>query len=238
MHRNALLHAAIENNIGWCSVVCSSHGSNEHDLERLWLNRSRAPRYYPNIITRVPRAQRDVDACVEELRQAGIPGNWGIKDSFDDVDLSRAGFAAAIAGQWWASPASPARLTLERGWRSVDNDQALVIWEEAWGGDRRERIFTNTLLASGLVRFWALHRQGAVVAGFISYLSETALGLSNWFSKLPVSALELDIVGLARAEWPHMPVVLWATEDDMLLSRAGLEAVGPLRVWISERGSP
>jgi hypothetical protein len=234
MQRQALLRAAIENNIDWCSTVCSAHGCDERELEWVWMNLAPSPRYYPNIITKRPRSNEEVALRVGELRRAGLRGNWGIKDSFGDLDLSEAGFTSVLAGRWWGCPHQPPRAPATLGWQAVAGGQSLMLWEEAWGGDPQARIFKDSLLNSGSVTFWALHRDGGVEAGCISSVSKTSAGLSNWFSRSGKSALDLGIVEAIREKHRNLPLVLWACNEDDLLVAAGLDPLGPLQVWINQ----
>lgn len=76
-----LLRVAIEDNIAWCSAVCSAHGSNETSSPIAWTNLATSPRYYPNIITRERSAHHAISALADKVRKANPSLRWGIKVS-------------------------------------------------------------------------------------------------------------------------------------------------------------
>ncbi|WP_448953239.1 hypothetical protein [Labrys neptuniae] len=227
-----LLRAAIENNIAWCGAVCASHSYHEHLSDAVWANLQASPRFYPNIITRRPKAQDEVADLIAVLRQAGLPDGWGIKDSFADLDLTDAGFDMVIAGQWWATSAALPRVTEVPAWQAVGHVHELEGWEAAWGGNPGKRIFKDGLLEDPRVTFWQLPRDGEIAAGFIAFRSEEAIGLSNWFSRLDRSLLALGTAEQVRDPALQRPVVLWDDEAGQELAEAGFVAAGPMRVWL------
>lgn len=229
-----LLAAAIDNNQRWCSTVCAAHGGEIRHFERLWLNRKPSPRYYPNLITRAPASRTAVTDAIRMLRNCDLASGWGIKDSFCDLDLHDQGFRLAVTGTWFGGVPDLATPTTDEVWTVVDSAPVLRQWQEAWDKEC-PAIFPETLLSDQRIRFWILHRQGRVAAGGISSQSETAIGLSKWFSTLERPALRTGLVEAIHRHYPHMPIVGWTAGEN--LDRPGFAPLGPMRVWIDMAGS-
>jgi hypothetical protein len=222
---DTLLLASIEDNIGWSSTVCASHQCEERNSASTWANFAPSPPFYPNIITRRRNSQAEVCRLVKDVRQNGMMGAWGIKDSFGDLDLANQGFDLAIEGQWFGGEPTTGQ-KIRHDWETAHGPEELSLWEEAWGGKSDRRIFKDTLLADHRIRFWMLREAGDIIAGLISFSSGPAIGLSNWFSKQDGTVFDLGVPSiLAR------PIVCWAPTTDP--TPTGLSPLGPLRVWIS-----
>jgi hypothetical protein len=106
MGTHDLLRVAIEDNIAWCSSVCSAHGSHEESSPIAWANLATSPRYYPNIITRERSAQRDVSVLADKVREANPSLRWGIKDSFGDLTLPAQNFERVLTGNLYGGTVS------------------------------------------------------------------------------------------------------------------------------------
>lgn len=91
MHYGRLAQA-VHNNALWCDTICSAHGSPGEFLDGMWINRRETPRFYPNAVT----LSRDRSAAqleyIHDLVEAGVPGEWAVKDSFCALDLAPFGF--------------------------------------------------------------------------------------------------------------------------------------------------
>jgi hypothetical protein len=225
-----LLSLAVEDNIAWCSAVCSAHGSNEATSSRAWVNFNPSPQYYPNLITREPGSGSDVAGLVDELRRLGQPKGWGIKDSFCDLALSDQGFEIVLEGDWYGSAPPDNRPPAAEGWARAVSSEDLLDWEMAWGGDRDRRIFKDALLSDRRIEFWFRQSAGSM-AGFICFNSGSSIGLSNWFSADNQSLGEMGAPQVAWSRFPDLPLVMWST-DDPSRGSGGLHRLGPLRVWL------
>lgn len=233
-----LLRTAVENNIAWCHAVCASHRYRGHVSEAVWVNLLASPPFYPNIVTRRPNAQEEVGDLVSVLLQSGLPDGWGIKDSFSDLDLSGLGFDAAIAGQWWGSLAAPPRSAVEQEWEAIGTARDLDRWQRAWAGGQPMSIFNTTLLDDERLTFWGLPRDGEIAAGFVTFLSEGGIGLSNWFSELDATPFELGMVARAHECSGQLPVIWWDDEAGDTPASAGLLVLGSMRVWLHRPTRP
>jgi len=231
MDRGALRQAAIGDNIGWCSAVCAAHGSNEIDNPYAWVNRAPSPRFYPNVITRLPKAQAAVTKIVHALRQRPEAGEWSIKDSFRDLDLASLGFAPVIEAQWYGGHPMWRGSTKERPWECINTLRDLARWAGAWGEGVASHPFKDTLLADERIRFWRFCRGGQIAAGGISYASGSAIGLSNWFSGGDETVFTLGLTDAIADAYPGLPIVFWSAEREAGLEELGLKPLGGLRVW-------
>ena len=234
MAENALLLAAIEDNVSWCSAMCTSHHSDERITARVWANLVPSPLYYPNLITRLPHSQPDIAGYLEKIRENCAPETWAIKDSFRDLDLSGFGFEPVIEGQWFGLDPAPRGRRGEHLWQAVRTAEELSHWETAWNADGDRRLFKDVLLADMRVRFWMLRHDGEIVAGCISFASETAIGLSNWFSRRPESVFELGLLGPITDQVWGKPIVFWTDEPAASFAGFGFKPLGPLRVWMTQ----
>jgi hypothetical protein len=204
-----LLAAAVEDNVGWCGAVVAAHGGAPVATSAIWLNPTRSPRFYPNLITRRRGARAEVDGAIARLRDALAPG-WGIKDSFADLDLSE-DLKPAIRADWYGVRPHAARLP--PGWRRVGDAAGLAAWETAWGEGAASRTFPEQLLGRSDIAFWCRGADGAITAGFVAHVTACAVGLSNWFAVDTEAALA-DAVDVAAASWPDRP-------DRVLVVRPG-----------------
>jgi hypothetical protein len=234
MPEDALLLAAIEDNIAWCSSICASHHSEERNLESAWVNLAPSPPFYPNIITRRPNAEADVVRLVNDIRQNGASGAWGIKDSFHDLDLAGLGFSPVIEGQWFGVEPAVQSGRCERDWDIVRNPEELSLWEKAWDNVAQVHIFKDALLEDARIRFWVLRHDTEISAGCISFSSGSVTGLSNWFSRSGVTVFDLGILHPVAEIACREPIVFWASEDDAAFQKEGFKPLGALRVWTTE----
>ncbi|TAY79726.1 hypothetical protein [Rhizobium ruizarguesonis] len=224
-----LLHIAVEDNIAWCSRVCSAHGSNETRSSRAWANLAISPPFYPNIITREKGVQNEVVELAHKVREANQPQKWGIKDSFGDLTLSEEGFERVLAGHWYGGTVSSGG---SADWKTVTSPAELLLWERAWGSSD-DTIFPSTLLEDHRITFWFKGELGAIESGFISFDTGFSLGLSNWFSLKGHSFAQMGVLKAAGSASQGLPIVCWST-DDLSGDEMGLAKLGPLQVWISQ----
>jgi len=101
-----LLHIAVEDNIAWCSRVCSAHGSNEARSSGALANLAVSPPCYPNIITGKEGVQNEVAELAHKVPEANQSRKWGIKDSFGDLTLAEQGFERKLTRHWYGGTVS------------------------------------------------------------------------------------------------------------------------------------
>lgn len=224
-----LLHIAVEDNVAWCSCICSAHGSNETASARAWANFGISPPFYPNIITRKKGAQQEVDGLIRKVHESNRSRRWGIKDSFAELTLTEQGFDRVLAGHWYGGTVSGSRTAC---WQKISSLAELRLWEHAWG-PQDETIFPGALLDDSRIGFWFKGAPNAIEAGFISFDSGFSLGLSNWFSRGNQSFGQMEILQAAGSVSRGLPIVCWST-DDLAADDGGLSELGPLQVWISQ----
>jgi hypothetical protein len=223
-----LRQIAVEDNIAWCSRVCSAHGSNERSSSSAWVNYARSPPFYPNLITRKQSVQDEVARQIGKIRAAVPTGKWGIKDSFADLAISELGFEQICAGHWYGGVVSNGSFT---DWRAITSAAELNRWEKAWASS--DAIFPSTLLADHKITFWSKGEAGAIEAGFISFSTASSLGISNWFSLTGASFAEMGVLQAAQSVSQGRPIVCWST-DELASEDVGLAKLGPLQVWVSQ----
>lgn len=224
-----LLRIAVEDNIAWCSRVCSAHGSNETRSSGAWANLVISPPFYPNIITREKAVQNEVAVLARKVREANRSRNWGIKDSFGDLNLTDQGFERILAGHWYGGSDSGDGSI---GWKTVSTPAGLHLWERAWGSPE-DTIFPSTLLDDHKIKFWFKGGLGTIESGFISFDTGFSLGVSNWFSLKSHSFAQMGVLKVAGSASQGRPIVCWST-DDLSGEETGLAKLGPLQVWISQ----
>ena len=226
-----LLRLAVEDNIGWCGVMCRAHGSDESSSSALWANLEASPPYYPNIITRQAGAQADVDALIQGAETLRLTTGWGVKDSFCDLALSDHGFTGVVSAEWYGGIVEPGKIRSD--WKMIESPEQLRCWETAWGGGE-ERLFLDCLLSDRRIRFWFQGEAGSIEAGFISFESGATIGISNWFSLDQKPIAQIGGLQAACSVSPERPLVCWSSDDSM--NGSGLSRLGPLKVWIKTAG--
>ncbi|EJK78333.1 hypothetical protein [Rhizobium sp. AP16] len=224
-----LLRITVEDNIAWCSRVCSAHGSNETRSSGAWANLAVSPPFYPNIITREKGVQNEVAELAHKVREANQSRKWGVKDSFGDLTLTEQGFERKLAGHWYGGTVLNSE---SAGWKTVTSPAELHLWERAWGASDGT-IFPSTLLEDHRTNFWFRGELGAIESGFISFDTGFSLGLSNWFSLKSQSFAQMEVLKAAGSASQGLPIVCWST-DDLSGEEMGLAELGPLQVWISQ----
>jgi hypothetical protein len=222
-----LLRLAIEDNIAWCSAVCTAHGSNEIASSGTWANLSTSPPFYPNIITRQAGVQGEVEKLTNGVEILNRSKGWGIKDSFCDLALSDKGFERVLSGNWYGGTVTVSDVPTD--WRVIGSSERLCSWEKAWGGGK-ERIFPDELLSDQRISFWFKGEADIVEAGFISFDSGSSVGISNWFSQDKHSLAQMGALQAANSVSHKQPIVCWSSDE--ILQETGLSRLGPVQVWI------
>src|SRR2546430_11675057 len=123
---------AARHNAVWCETVCRAHGTPGEFHDALWLNRHPVPRFYPNVVTLSTQDGTAAQlAHIRALVAAGLPGSWGVKDSFCSLDLATLDFKTLFVATWlWRCPAQllPHPAASPPHWTSLDRAPALAKW--------------------------------------------------------------------------------------------------------------
>ncbi|MCC5661975.1 hypothetical protein LC608_34585 [Nostoc sp. XA010] len=167
------------NNAVWCDTICRVHGLSGEFKDVLWLNRHETPRFYPNVVTLV-RAEASAIQLqwIQNLLEAGISGNWGVKDSFCTLNLVQEGFAVLFEAQWLyrsaSLPKADKRIADVR-WLKIDKAPALMEWETAWAGhsanevcEKQPQIFMPSVLVNENIAVLAAYKSHRIIAGAIA----------------------------------------------------------------------
>jgi hypothetical protein len=240
---------AARNNAVWCDTVCRTHGKPGDFLEGIWINRRETPRFYPNAVTLSEAVGTAVQLeRIRDLVDVGIPGTWGIKDSFSALDLAPLGVEVLFEATWIYRPASLPRpgddITQVR-WASVGGASELARWEAAWRGapanegtTKQAPIFLPSLLMDSNVVVLAAYRKHRIVAGAIANRTGDVAGLSNLF--VPQRHPEPFRAGCVAAvidAFPGLPIVGYDRGRELAAAQAlGFELLGPVRIWARVSG--
>jgi len=242
------------NNAAWCDAVCGAHGGECEWGDGWWRNRRPSPPYYPNLVTLRPGPAEAQVAAVRELLRAGLPGEFGVKDSFGALDLSPLGFRVLFEAAWLGRLVGGAEAP-EASVRRVTTEAELAAWEAGWqGGVAGPRLFLPKLLEDPEIAFLGVWDGGRVVAGLAANRSregfqrrttddrrpttddrrgEAVIGVSNIF--LPAENGErwrARLLRAAEAVFPGLPLVGYEHGADLRAMQAlGFESLGGLRVW-------
>lgn len=242
------LEQAAHNNAVWCDTVCRVHGTPGEFHNALWLNRHPVPRFYPNMVTLSTQEGTAVQlAHIDDLVATGLPGRWGVKDSFCSLDLAARGFQSLFEATWlWRAPLQslPNRAAAsDLHWTWIRSEPELAKWETAWSGSpannpctQQPRLFLPALLAHPEIVFIAAYQDQEVVAGAIAHQTDDVVGLSNIFVPPydPV-ACWVDCVVMAQERFPEVPMVCYEHDPELAIAQeSGFEMLHPLNIWIQE----
>ncbi len=234
---------AARNNAVWCDTVCRAHGIPGEFHDAVWLNRHPVPRFYPNIVTLSQRGSAAQLSQIRALVAADLPGGWGIKDSFDSLDLTPLGFQSAFEATWlWRAPSQPphTREASDIRWTYIQAEPELARWEAAWTGDLannsstpQPHLFLPVLLANPDILFIAAYQNEKLVAGAIANRTDDVVGLSNVFA--PPDDPQMFWTGCVaqiQERFPNLPIVGYERSPQLIIAQEiGFEKLQPLKVW-------
>lgn len=214
---------AVLNNILWCGIVCNLHGLTQASSEHVWGLLSKAPEFYPDIITSSRHATSE-----EIMDFIGKREVFSIKDSFANLDMVPFGFEILFEAKWiYHAPVTDVGFVQEE-WSVVTKEKDLTRWALANG---LQKVIKSDLLTHKDVKIY-MHEKNGELSGFITNLSANAVGISNVFSNSQKNVWS-DIVKIVSTYCPGIPMVGYESGDSLtsaLLSE--WTSLGPLRVWI------
>ncbi|WP_199614586.1 hypothetical protein [Paenibacillus alkalitolerans] len=222
---NSLIDIAVSNNISWCGIVCDSHGIAQTSNKRMWGVLSKAPDFYPDIIT----SSRQVTN--EDIREFfGDRSISGIKDSFANLDLTALGFQVLFEAEWIFHPPFLNVEPVDTLWCIITTEEQYSIWSAASG---LEHVIKPDLLKRDDVKIFMREKDGAV-SGFIASLGANAVGVSNVYSvENGTEQLWPEIAKIVSTVFPDLPLVGYEHGDFLEAAlTSGWTSIGPLRVWL------
>lgn len=213
------------NNIAWCQIVCNTHGIVGVSKENIWGLHSKAPKFYPELIT------SNKCATIEEVKSFIEDGKVSsIKDSYANLDLALLGFDVLFEAEWLVHAPVLDFDPIQTNWRVVDTEKDLKKWTAV---SELENIIKSELLKEHNVKIYICETEDGTL-GFIANLSTGVVGISNVF---PIGYEEeklwKEIPKIISKEFPKRSLVGYEHGSSLRVAKlSGWKAIGPLRVWI------
>ncbi|MBA3943770.1 MAG: hypothetical protein H0X37_04325 [Herpetosiphonaceae bacterium] len=214
-------------------------------MDSIWINQHVTPPFYPNADTLANAEAADAQlAQIRTLLDAGIPGEWAVKDSFRSLDLVPLGFRPLFDATWIARPGTATQPNADISgirWSKVSSATELAGWEAAWRGEPANTtdtlpIFLPELLEYEAVAIIAAYEKGRIVAGAIANHTSEVVGLSNVFVPAEDDArFRAGCVCVVMDLFPARTIVGYEAGSDLTAFQAlGFEELGPLRIWVRD----
>ncbi|KAB2333352.1 hypothetical protein F7731_15985 [Cytobacillus depressus] len=222
---NIQVDQAVLNNIAWCRIVCDTHGISGISKENLWGLLSKAPTFYPEIIT----ASKNV--TIEELKYFIENGEVSsIKDSYANHDMARFGFNILFEAEWIYHASVSELEPIQTNWRVITTEKDLAQWTIT---SELECVIKPDLLKLKNVKIFILEKNDGIY-GFIANLNANVVGISNVFSVGNENkSLWRDIPKIVSNEFPGLSMVGYEHSSKLTATHSsGWISTGPLRVWI------
>lgn len=164
-------------------------------------------------------ARAEQRSTIDILRQSHLPGRWAVKDSFNALDLSRAGFDVLQEASWI------------RCVMPVDGPSSDIDWQRETGG-KAKLPFGDPNFAMFTGR-----RGFGVVAGGMLYCAEGVVGMFNVVAEAADAvAVWRSLILLASRTFPRLPLVGYESGNELAAALdAGFEIGDPLRIWVRAR---
>lgn len=232
---DARARMAARNNADLYEAVFEAHGLGYERTPYAFIGKDRPPPYYSNLTV---LSDGYVDAIEADLRRlsAKFQGAVGLKDSFDQLDLTKYGFETLFSACWIWKEAGAG--TAPAHWHVIQSPEELVLWEQAWkaaGSPTEKRLFNQALLARPDIFFLAKKGRETIEAGCIANLSDDCIGLSNVFSTMPFKEIFTEAATALTEIDDSLPIVGYEAGDDLALARrAGFDVTGNLRVLVAK----
>ncbi|SET03532.1 hypothetical protein [Paenibacillus sp. NFR01] len=218
---------AVLNNIVWCAMVCETHGISSTLKKHIWKTTSKAPTFYPDMIT--SNGCATVDEVIENIGNNDISS---IKDSFASLDMSPLDFEMLFTAEWIYHEPVANLEPVKRGWCHVTTEKDLADWASF---HLSENVIRPELLGRPDVKIY-LSRKIGDVAGFLANLGADAVGISNVFSSVNCNNVWSDILQIVAFDFPGLPMVGYQRGDGLTAAlQSGWTSVGPLNVWVRSK---
>ncbi|CAH2715363.1 hypothetical protein BACCIP111895_02547 [Neobacillus rhizosphaerae] len=222
---NAQVDKAVLNNIAWCRIICDTHGIIQTPKGQLWGLLSKAPTFYPEVIT------ANKNATIEEVKYFIENGEVSsIKDSYANLDLSPFDFKILFEAEWIYHASISDLESIQTRWRVITTEKELAQWTIT---SDLENIIKPDLLKREDVKMF-IHEKADGISGFIANLSDNVVGISNVFSVgYENESLWRDIAKIVSTEFPGLSMVGYEHNGNLTAAHlSGWKSIGPLRVWI------
>lgn len=222
---NSQVDRAVLNNIAWCEIVCDTHEIAGILNENLWGLLSKAPAFYPEIIT------SSRNATIEELKYFIENGEVSsIKDSYANLDMLPFGYKILFEADWIYHASVSDLEPIQTNWRVITAEKDLAQWTIRSG---LESVIKPDLLKLKDVKFFILENNDGI-SGFIANLSAHVVGISNVFSVgNEYKSLWWDIPKIVSTEFPGLSMVGYEHNSSLAAAHlSGWTSTGSLRVWI------
>jgi len=219
------LDEGVLNNIAWCQIVCSAHGAVGISTENMWGLHSKAPMFYPEVITSNKCATiGEVKSFIENGKVSSI------KDSYANLDLALLGFDVLFDAEWLVHEPVLDFDPILTNWKVVKTEKNLKKWTDASG---LGNVIKSELLKQHNVKIFICETEDGV-SGFIANLSAGVVGISNVFSvDYEEEKLWKDIPKVISKEFPKLSMVGYEHGSSLIVAKSsGWKAIGPLRIWI------
>ncbi|WP_409275908.1 hypothetical protein V1499_10080 [Neobacillus sp. SCS-31] len=225
---NNLVDRAVKNNIAWCGIVCDSHGIAGISKENLWGLLSKAPPFYPEIIT--PSKNVTIEELVYFIENGKVSS---IKDSYANIDLAPLGFKILFEAEWISHASLSNQEPIQTNWRVISTEEDLAQWATT---SELDGVIKPDLLKLKNVKVFILQKNDGIY-GFIANLNANVVGISNVFSVgMENENLWRDIPQVVANQFPGLPLGGYEHNDTLEAAHlAGWRSLGPLRVWIKSQ---
>ncbi|OUS32702.1 hypothetical protein A9R01_10680 ['Osedax' symbiont bacterium Rs2_46_30_T18] len=238
MHVHLL--AAIRNNAAWCEAVSAAQGRAGKTTDKLWYNSNQVPMYYPNLVTIDPWPCAEYDQVIQQLCTVPPQGNWGIKDSFANLDLELQGFFELFSASWFSvSQSSTLTHPSDSSVFVVKTAEQLQQWERAWSDSQNLTSTGNTIFADKLLQhpgivFLATLKNDKLINGMIAFSDSGVISISNLFSlQLSNFSAVAPMLERSRQLLGAAPIVGYDDPQQLLKAQDyGFKAIGNLKVWL------
>lgn len=223
--REIRVNQAVENNIAWCRLVCAVYDKSSYKTDKVWGLHTKAPTYYPELITANRTATEEDILEFLKLEHIG-----SVKDSYATLHLEPFGYQLLFEAEWICHPAYIEQKSEPYDWRIVRTEKELERWTKTTG---LENSIPFGLLGKRGVKIFFMDRPDGF-AGFIANVAANVIGISNVFScGMDVCDPWLAIPHVVSTEFPGIPLVGYEHGDSLSAAHSsGWKAIGPLRVWI------
>ena len=222
---DARLRLAVDGNVGWYEAIFSLHGIGSVIADGLWSALGPPPPFHSHAVVIEPSVTIDT----VEARLGDVP-NAGFKDSFSSLDATRMGMSPLFDATWIHHEQGAPAAGDPSAWSDVRTRDQLAAWNAGW--DTADVLVPAVLDRAGF-RVMARIVEGDIVAGAVARLGSGAVDVSNVHGVGDEVVDWAELTAAIAARFPDRPMVGYERGEDLEgATRAGWQAVGPLRVWV------